>query len=511
MKLGVRSSGVLLHPTSLPGPVGAGDIGPAAHRFAETLKAFGQSWWQMLPVVPPGAGDSPYSAFSAFAGSPQLISLESLVEQGLLDKEDFAGPKNATQHADFVAAERFKRPRLVKAFKAFRAQAGPQARRQFEEFRERNAAWLEDYVLFEALRETYPPGVWTQWDRSLRVRDASTLRAARERLEEDIRFQTFLQFAFDQQWRELRRRCAELGVGLIGDIPIFVAHDSADVWSRRELFWLNDEGGALKVAGVPPDYFSKTGQLWGNPLYRWDELKARGFDWWTERFRMTFERFDAIRLDHFIGFYNYWEIPAGSPTAETGRWVPGPGADVFLAARKKLGALPLIAEDLGVVKQGVKDLRDKLGFPGLKVLQMAFGTDPEADAYKPHNYPRNAVVYTGTHDHDTTVGWFNDKGGASSTRTRAEIAREHETILRYLGGGPTDEIHWRMIALALESIADTAIVPMQDLLGLGSEARMNLPGTAEGNWRWRMRAGAFTQRIGERLAQLTAASGRVVR
>ncbi|HAM35727.1 MAG TPA: 4-alpha-glucanotransferase [Elusimicrobia bacterium] len=507
MKLGIRSSGVLLHPTSLPGPHGIGDIGYPAHKLAEALAACSQSWWQMLPIVPPGGCRSPYNAISAFAGNPLLLNLDVLIEEGYLGKDDVRAMNVPEDIVDFASAERFKLPLLLKAYESFSSRASSAARASLEAFRERNADWLEDYALFCALRQTHDGAAWTQWDEELRLRQPKALAGARRSLDSRVRFHYFLQHQFSLQWTALRKRCGELGVGLIGDVPIFVAHDSADVWANQKLFWIDQNGKPLKVAGVPPDYFSKTGQFWGNPLYRWEAMRKCGYDWWIARFRCALERFDAVRLDHFIGFHNYWEIPGGAPTAEHGQWVPGPGADLFTKVRNALGHVQIIAEDLGVVTPEVKALRDRFDIPGLKVLQMAFGTDPEADNYKPHNYPRNCVVYTGTHDNDTTMGWFSDQGTLSSTRSRDDIRREREAILRYVG---TDgrEIHWDMIRLAFMSVADIAIIPAQDLLGLGSSARMNLPGSGTGNWRWRMKAGALNEKIVDQLSVLTETYGR---
>jgi len=503
MRLGIRSSGVLLHPTSLPGRFGVGDLGSEALRFAERLAACGQSWWQMLPVVDPGEGASPYSAVSAFAGNPLLIGLEGLAEQGLLRREELEAPSFPADRVDFELVRRFKRERFAMAFDRLGASGG----RALDEFSERNASWLGDYALFLSLREAQGGAAWTDWDEEFRSRRPEALERARRRLAQGIRFHVFLQYQFQLQWEALRKACAELGLGLIGDIPIFVSHDSADVWSLPEIFQLEKDGSPSVVAGVPPDYFSETGQLWGNPLYRWDVLRERGYDWWILRFKTAFDRFDAVRLDHFIGFHNCWEIPAGSKTAENGRWEPGPGDDLFEKARAALGPVQFIAEDLGMVTDAVRSLRDRLGFPGLQVLHFSFGADPGAPGYHPEQFPKNSVVYTGTHDNDTTQGWFNDAGAPTGNRTEREARAEQAVLLKYLG---TDgrEIHWDLIRHAWMSAADTAIVPMQDLLGLGSEARMNVPATVEGNWSWRLREEAFDDEIAERLARLTKEAGR---
>ena len=503
MKLGVRSSGVLLHPTSLPGPYGIGDLGPGAQRFAERLAGCGQSWWQMLPVVDPGSGASPYSALSSFAGNPLLLALEPLAERGLLSPSDLTAPRFSGDRVDFAAAARFKRERLLAAFGRLR----DADRRELEEFAQRHSAWLPDYALFMALREANAGSAWTEWDEPLRRREADALERARRSLVDAVAFHYFQQLEFERQWRSLRAACSRRRLGLIGDIPIFVAHDSADVWASPDIFRLDERGRPTFVSGVPPDYFSETGQLWGNPLYRWDLLRERGYDWWLLRFRMAFERFDAVRLDHFIGFHNYWEIPAGAKTAVGGRWEPGPGADLFEKARTALGDVQFIAEDLGMLTDEVRMLRDRLGFPGMQVLHFSFGADPEAPGYRPEQFPKRSVVYTGTHDNDTTRGWFQSQLAAAAATGGHRAREESERLLGYLG---TDgrEIHWDLIRHAFLSAAETAIVPMQDLLGLGSDARMNVPATVDGNWAWRMRERAFSEEIAGRLARLTRESGR---
>ena len=455
----------MAHITSLPG----GNLGTGAHQFADFLAGAAQCWWQMLPVSPTGLGNSPYMSPSAFAGNERLIAVEG---------------------------------RLSAAFRSFEKNAATDP--AFEQFREEQAYWLNDYVLFRALRDAHNGQPWTNWEPGLRSRKPGALAAASKHLAGAVLYQEFLQYEFDRQWKVLRDYCHARGVGLIGDIPIFVAHDSADVWAHPDIFALDKLGNPAVVAGVPPDYFAKDGQLWGNPLYRWDALDERGYDWWLERLRTTFRRFDAVRLDHFIGFHRYWEVPAGEPTARNGRYLPGPGARFFTTVFKKLGPLELIAEDLGVVTPEVEALRDKFDLPGMRVLQFAFGGDRNA---LPYTYPRRSVVYTGTHDNDTIVGWFHDQGSHGSTRTPEEIHRERDLALRYLG---TDgrKIHWDMIRLALMSAADTAIFPVQDVLGLGSEARMNTPGTSRGNWAWRLSEGALSPRIAERLALVAETYGR---
>lgn len=509
LTLQTRASGVLLHPTSLPGRFGIGDLGPAAYEFTDFLADSGQSWWQMLPVVPPGEGYSPYMSTSAFAGSPLLISLERLRDDGLLSATDIANPGKSLsqQRTRYAAADRFKSSRFRKAFAAFAGGKNAADHELYETFCAANDEWITDYAHFCALKIATGGAGWVDWDRDIRLRKPAALKRSRVELCAEIEYQKFLQYQFYRQWSALKAYCAEREVGLIGDIPIFVAHDSADVWCHPELFQLQKTGRPSVVAGIPPDYFSKDGQLWGNPLYAWDVHRERRYDWWIARLRTAFGRFDAVRLDHFIGFYRCWEVDAAAKTARVGRWVTGPTADFFQGVRAGLGKVELIAEDLGVLLPEVKELRDRFELPGMRVLQFAFGSDPEAENYRPHSYPRDCIVYTGTHDNDTTVGWFSDHGSASSTRSQAEIAAERAFTLRYLASDGR-EIHWDMIRLALMSVANTAIFPAQDVLGLGSEARMNMPGTSEGNWEWRLTPGALNSRVAERLRILTETYGR---
>lgn len=461
----------------------------------------------MLPVNPPGEGSSPYSARSAFAGSPLLIGLDVLASEGLLSADDLAEkPDFPADRVDFEPTADFRERMLRKAFVAFQERGPSEERQRFERFCEESRSWLDAYALYSALRhrEGTP---WFQWDPGLRDREPRAMERARRELRDELGFLQFQQYLFDKQWRELRVICAGLGIGLIGDIPIFVAHDSADVWQHRDIFRLDEEGMPTVVAGVPPDYFSKTGQRWGNPLYRWARMKKGGYAWWIQRLGITLSRFDAVRLDHFIGFQRYYEIPASSPTAETGRWMKGPSSDFFRAVRDAFGSLPLIAEDLGAVSPKVRALRDRFNLPGTRVLQFAFGTDVQAPDFQPHNFVRRAVVYTGTHDNDTTVGWFNDPGGEGSPRSPEQAQAERDACLRYLGTEGS-EVHWDLIRLALMSVADLAVFPLQDLLGLGSEARMNRPGTGSGNWNWRFKDGALKDAIAERLLTLARTYGR---
>ena len=506
--LSERASGILLHPTSLPGGHGCGDLGPEAFRFADFLAASGQRWWQMLPIVPPGSGNSPYHAFSAFAGSPLLISLEVLMEEGLLSATDLFPDKRFRENrVDYAAAKAHKGPLLRKAFLRFKERRGLENNTGYKKFCEGMAFWLEDYALFSALKESHQNVSWTEWETDLRARKPDILAEAKKKLKEEIEYHRFVQYQFSRQWSRLRKYCEEYHLGLIGDIPIYVAHDSSDVWAHQELFYLDRQGNPTVVAGVPPDYFSRTGQRWGNPLYRWDRMRKEGYVWWIERLRLTFERFNAARLDHFIGFQRYWEIPGGAPTAKDGRWVEGPGKDFFDKVLNKLGPLELVAEDLGLVTDEVKALRNRFRFPGLHVLQFAFGGDTKNE-HLPENYTAPCIVYTGTHDNDTTVGWFRDAGSKASTRSKQTVLGEKERALRYLGSDGR-EIHWDMIRLALRSTADLAIIPLQDILGLGTEARMNLPGTVEGNWEWRFRRTELTETLSKQLRSVTEAAGRI--
>jgi 4-alpha-glucanotransferase len=507
--LSTRASGILLHPTSLPGPSGVGDLGRAAYRFAEFLAAAGQAWWQMLPVGPAGRADSPYQSESTFAGNPLFVSLEGLAEDGLLEPADLvpAAPLSADR-VHYAAAERFKEIRFAKAFAAFEGRAARAEQEAFARFRATAAGWLPDFALYRALKDAHAGAAWADWPAPLRDREPAALREARERLERDRRYHEFLQFVFDAQWRRLRAACAERGIGWIGDLPIFVSHDSAEVWAHRELFELDETGRSTVVAGVPPDYFSADGQLWGNPLYRWERMAETGYAWWIERFRGILGRFDAVRVDHFIGFARYWEIPAGARTAKRGRYREAPGADFLTRLQAAVGGFPIIAEDLGILTPEVAELRDRFALPGMRVLQFAFGDDEESRYMLPESYPERCMAYTGTHDNDTAAGWFRDPPPAAGTSAAPLHARERERAGLYLGGDGPD-LHWRMIGAVLGSRANTAIFPLQDVLGLGSGARMNRPGTVHGNWQWRFREDDLTAAHAARLRELTEASGRL--
>lgn len=505
--LNKRSAGILLHVTSLPGPYGIGDLGYEAYRFADFLHEAKQTWWQMLPLNPAGEGHSPYQTFSAFAGNPLLISLEKLIPLGLLDRNDLRKmPSFPKDRVSYEAVIPFKEGCLRKAFQNFEKSGSRGRGIPFLSFAEAHASWLSDYALFSALRKTHGNSCWTGWENSLAQRKPASLRRAQKNLGREIFFHQFCQYLFNRQWSELREYARKKQVGLIGDIPIFMAHNSADVWAHREFFYLNRRGGLLLQTGVPPDYFSKTGQVWGNPLYRWDVLRKKKYSWWVDRLKITGKRFDAARLDHFIGFVRCWGIPAGARNALKGQWIPGPGADFFEKILPTLGSLKLIAEDLGTVTPEVKKLRDRFHLPGMRVLQFAFGDNRQAENYLPHNTIPNTVVYTGTHDNNTTAGWFHDKGRKTGTRSRESIRRERNFALHYLGSDGC-EIAWDMIRAALQSAAFTAIIPMQDVLGLGSEARMNCPATRAGNWEWRMKENP-SPALAKKLRQMTEICGR---
>ncbi len=502
-----RSSGILLHPTSLPGKFGVGDLGDAAYAFIDFLAASRQSLWQVLPLGPTGYGDSPYQCFSAFAGNTLLISPERLVDEGLLAASDFArSPKFPAERIDFGEAIKYKNTLLRKAFENFKHTTDVSLRGGFETFAQQSASWLDDYALYRALKDAGRGAAWNKWEPPLVRREPAALADAREELYDAVEAQKFYQFLFSKQWSALKAYGHERGIKIVGDIPIFVAHDSADVWTNPFLFKLDDMGAPRVVAGVPPDYFSATGQLWGNPLYVWERMQADGFRWWIERVRATFETVDILRIDHFRGFAACWEIPGGDPTAERGRWVPAPGRELFTAIKRALGELPIIAEDLGVITPDVEALRDDFGFPGMRILQFSFGGDPR-NIDLPHNYIRNVAVYTGTHDNDTTVGWFKSEAGEGSTRNDEQIERERGFCKKYLD---TDgkEIHWDFIRAVFASVANTAIVPLQDVLGLGTEARMNLPASTSGNWAWRYKAAALTDKLSARLREMTELYGR---
>lgn len=502
-----RASGILLHPTSLPGPFGIGDLGDDAYRFVDFLAGAGQHLWQMLPLGPTGYGDSPYQCLSAFGGNPMLISPARLVAEGLLDADSLADiPPFPRDRVDFGAVGSFKSSLLRQSFDIFRERAGTDLRSEFASFCHCNVSWLDDLALFMALKQAHGLASFENWEDGIRKHQAKTVAEWKSKLKQEVAFQQYQQFIFFRQWSALREYCAERAVKLIGDIPIFVALDSASVWAHPEMFFLDDGRRPTLVAGVPPDYFSKTGQLWNNPLYRWDVMARDGYAWWVERFRATLAFVDIVRLDHFRGFAKYWEIPAGNETAEHGRWADGPGADLFEKLSAELGEVPIIAEDLGTITPDVIELRERLGYPGMRVLQFAFISGNSDDVHLPHNYPSNCVVYTGTHDNNTTLGWF--RGEAAVTTLSEETRRlERERVLKYTGTGG-EQINWDLIRLAFMSVADTAIIPLQDILGLGGDSRMNTPGTADCNWSWRFEDGMLTSDLKAKLADLTVVYGR---
>lgn len=498
-----RCSGILMHPTSLPGRYGIGDMGPAAYQFVDFLASAGQSYWQVLPLSPTGFGDSPYQGLSVFAGNPLLISPDLLLEEGLLVPEHIADiPPFPDDRVDFGRVIPYKTALLEQSFAHFRSHATEHQRAAFAAFCAENASWLEDYALFAALKEHYNLRPWHEWDRDIAMRRPAALTDWRERLRDRIESQKYRQWLFLTQWLRLKRYANERGIRIIGDIPLYVALDSTDVWANPRLFYLDERLAPTVVSGVPPDYFSATGQLWGHPIYRWDLMAEEGYAWWIARFRMAFTQADVIRIDHFRGFYNYWEVPAGQDTAVVGRWLYGPGARLFHAVNQVLGEVAIIAEDLGdfdtASRAGVDALKAEFGYPGMKILQFAFGGDPD-DPFLPHNYTRDCVVYTGSHDNDTTVGWYQ----ITSTEKERDYAR------RYMGVDGFD-IAWDLIRLAWASVANTAMTTTQDLLSLGHEARMNLPGSSGApNWCWRVLPGALTDAIAAHLRELTFIYGRL--
>jgi 4-alpha-glucanotransferase len=502
-----RLSGLLLHPTSLPGPWGIGDLGAEAVAFLDFAKGAGQGLWQVLPLGPTGYGDSPYQCFSAFAGNPLLVSLDRLRDEGLLAASDL--PRRSGKSGgdvDYGAVIEFKRPRLRKAALAFERDAGASEQEAFAAFWRAQSSWLDDYALFMALKEASGGRSWHLWERDLRERDQAALDKARSELSAEIDQHRFAQYLFFRQWTGLRAEARSRGIRILGDLPIFVAHDSADVWAHPGIFSLAADGSPAFVAGVPPDYFSATGQLWGNPLYRWDVIARSGFAFWIDRFRSALSLFDMVRLDHFRGFEAYWEVPGTEPTAVKGGWVKGPGTALFEAVESALGPLPVVAENLGLITPEVEALRERFSWPGMAILQFAFGGDAQS-TFLPHNYARRTVVYTGSHDNDTARGWW-EGGVGDSTRSKEDVEKERAFARDYLGTTGA-EIHWDLIRAVLTSVAEIAVVPLQDVLGLGREARMNVPSRAAGNWRWRYERSQLTDGVKGRLRRLVEISGRL--
>jgi len=492
-----RCSGIILHPTSLPGPYGVGVLGKAAYAWVDFLEETRQTVWQVLPLGPTGYGDSPYQSFSTFAGNPYLICLETLVAQGLLDPTELThAPAFSEERVDFGALYEWKLPLLFRAGAAFAQKGSTTHQTEFQTFCAENGAWLNDYSLFMALKDAHNGAAWNRWAMPLRSREASALAAARTEHAARIHAYRFIQWLFFRQWRALKEYANQREIRIVGDIPIYVAMDSADAWSNPDQFFFDDEYQPTVVAGVPPDYFSATGQLWGNPIYRWAQMAEKGFPWWIARIRASLSLYDIVRIDHFRGFAGYWEVPAGETTAVNGRWVTGPGPRLFEVIQSELGELPIIAEDLGEITPDVIELRDRFGLPGMKILQFSLASDA-ADKFLPHNYTPNFIVYSGTHDNDTAWGWYQH---SSTERERDHFRRYFRT-----DGG---DVAWTLIEAAWRSVAQVAVVPLQDVLNLTTEARMNLPGTSAGNWQWRLRAGHLTHSVRERLREATTLFGR---
>jgi 4-alpha-glucanotransferase len=478
-----------MHPTSLPGNHGIGSLGAEAHTFIDAIKEAGFKLWQILPLTPVAYGNSPYSAYSAFAGNPLLIDIDGLLAEAWLTERDvtpFNDPN--PRRVDFEAVRAWKIPTLLACFRRFQREAEEQPKKWFADFCEAKKEWLDEYALFMALKEDHDNGAWTEWPHPLRIRDTKALAAARVELAEEIQFHQFMQFLFFRQWDGIRNHCREAGIRLIGDVPIFVALDSADVWSHQKLFHLDADCAPTVVAGVPPDYFCETGQLWGNPLYRWDVHEKTCFQWWLDRLQACFDQVDIVRIDHFRGLEAYWEVDAKEETAMNGKWVKAPGKAFFQAVEKRFGDLPIIAEDLGTITPEVHALRNDFSLPGMRVLQFGFsGENPKTAHHTPHTYEPNSVCYSGTHDNDTTVGWFYGRDSSADTRNEEMKENERRNFLEYIDSMDDEGIHWKMIRLCLSTVSDVAVIPPQDILGLDSDARMNRPGhVSELNWSWRL-------------------------
>ncbi|XWN36640.1 MAG: 4-alpha-glucanotransferase [Balneola sp.] len=491
-----RSSGTLVHPTSFPGKYGIGDFGTEARVFIDFLKETGQTIWQILPLTPTGYGNSPYASYSAFAGNPYLIAPDILTEKGLLTKEETTRAELRSDiEVDYEKSFKAKDLLFKIASDRFYKNLDGTEKKKFTAFKKQNKFWLDDYALFMACGLDRGMQPWNTWDSLLAQRDADAIKAAQKKYKKEIAHQKWLQFEFLNQWSELKKYANLQGVRVIGDIPIFVDHNSADVWANPKYFEVDKKGNRKLVAGVPPDYFSKTGQLWGNPLYKWKVLEEEGFSWWVERFKHMFSICDAIRVDHFRGFDAYWEVKASAKTAENGRWVKGPGEKLFDTILKNCGELPILAEDLGFVTEGVEKLRDKYNFPGMKIIQFAFDSD-SSNSFLPHNYSKNCVVYSGTHDNDTSIGWYN--GAPEVEKHRARV------YTRSTG----NDINWEFIRLGMYSVADQAVFPLQDFMGLPTSHRTNIPGTSSGNWRWRYTKEMLTRVDKKRIRELVTDTNR---
>lgn len=509
--LSERSAGVLLHPTCLPGPSPHGEIGAEARRFVDFLAAAGQRWWQMLPIHPPGGGDSPYDSPSAFAGSDLLISLSDLVALGLLDERSVENhaPPNDPAKANFKVGEEHRNALLRKAFTRFLDHPDLGLHRAYEDYLAHNESWVWDYALFMAIRESLEFRSWITWPEPLRTRNPSALKEAHKKYRDQVQFLVFCQFLFHHQWEALRSYAADRSVLLMGDIPMFVSHDSVDVWANQEMFFLDELGERTVQAGVPPDYFTELGQLWGNPIYRWERMKKEGFGWWVDRLRRELEKFDAVRLDHFIAFSRYWEVPIGAENAKTGRFVEGPGEDFFKEVERALGSLPFVAEDLGLITEAVEKLRDSFQLPGMKVLQFAFSKG--AESFLPHRHPENSVAYLGTHDNDTTRGWYHsllnrkELSGPEGDDVREQLVRSRE----YAGVKDEETASLQLLHALFASPAKIVISTVPDLLNQGSESRMNVPGIGRGNWTYRFVEGTLTEELARKLRTMTVATERI--
>ena len=489
-----RSSGVLCHLTSLPNEYGIGDLGAASFSFIDFLQAAGQSLWQILPLSPPAQGNSPYSAYSAIAGNPLLLDLRELVVNGWLVESDLVMPSDqdsSAQFVDFEAVKAFKIPLLRIAFERFKVDGRNDVMQQYQAFCESESEWLDDFALFEVLMDHFDESDWSLWPFDLVTREESAISFWKEKLSEQIAFSKFLQWLFASQWKAVKKYANERGVKMYGDMPIFVAYESADVWANQAIFAVDSKGKRTFVAGVPPDYFSKTGQLWGNPLYNWEVIEETGYHWWNQRFAHALEQFDILRIDHFRGFEAYWEVPATAKTAIKGQWKKGPGEKPFNAANAKLGELPFIAEDLGMITDEVHRLRDHLGFPGMRVMHFGFD-HVEDDFHRPSAFPEHSVAYTGTHDNETTMGWYRSRRIAEGKVDPLDQVIKSD-----------QDIHFQLIEEVMRSASEVAVVPVQDLLGLGNEARMNRPGQANGNWGWRLEPGQLDSQLAIRLKELT--------